>query len=314
MRALAALLCAALLLGAEPQPAPSTEPPATPQDAASVAPGTDAMTVRPPDPYFILQSAREAFHAPGRPPYVVYNMKRVVFLDDQPDSDDDYTLRIWSRTSDGAALVRFWDPITQRAFEDLYFGRYRLRLDADPGPPVSDIFEPPPGRIPQSPRESTTDGLRTIAVVAQRGDLDYRATLVGIDKGSYHLKLQPLRDEDRNRLRELWVDTDDFEVRRAIEVASPAVTAERWAARPQDLPAYGFLSPIQLDMTFELLANVPVITKATETAQIYPGVGALGHQIEMDYSYDRMTLRSELPDWLFQPNTYGAHFREAPSY
>lgn len=265
------------------------------------------------DPDFILQSARAAFHAPGRPPYVVYNMKRVVFLDDQPDSDDDYTLRIWSRTSDGAALVRIWDPAQERAVEDLYFGRYRLRLNADPGPPVSDIFEPPPLRAPQLPRETETGGLRTIAVVARRGDLDYHATLVGIDKDAYHLKLQPLRDEDRNRLRELWVDTEDFEVERAIEVARPAVTAEGWASLPRDAPAYGFLSPVQLDMTFELLAGVPVITKATETVQIYPGLGASGHQIEMDYSYDRMTLRSELPDWLFEPSTYGAHVREAPS-
>ena len=41
-----------------------------------------------------------------------------------------------------------------------------------------------------------------------------RETDDGVDV--YHLALQPLRDPDRNRIRELWVDAKSFDVRKLI--------------------------------------------------------------------------------------------------
>lgn len=286
-------------------PTPAPEPTATPLPTpAPVA----------TDPYFILQRAREAFHAHVRPPFIAYNMDRMVWLDDQPDGGDGYTLRIWCRTGDAASLARIWSPFRKRAIGSLYFIRFNLLLDIDPGPPTADIFEPPPPvpSAPPAPQPRATESLRTIAVVAKRGDLDYRATLAGIEKGAYHLKLEPLRDEQRNRLRELWVDAAHFEVMRAIEVSRPEQTTDQWLQLP--LAGEGTMAPIRLDMTFEPVDGVPILRKAIELEIVYPGVRTTGHRVEVDYHYDRIVFSQELPGWYFDAKTYRPRFRDSPSY
>ena len=301
MRALAALLCAALLLGAEPQPS------AAPSSAV-VFPAMQAT-----DPYFILQRAREVFHAHVRPPYITYNMRRVVWIDDQPDGDDGYELRIWCRTADAVALARIWNPFRKRAMYELHFLPFTLRLDTDPGPPIGDIFERPPPAPPRAPHPGATERLRTIAIVANKGDLDYRASYSGIEKGAYHLKLQPLRDEQRNRLRELWVDSQ-FEVVRAIEVNRPVQLYDAWSPAPQDVVSDGPLVPIRLDMKFATVEGIPVLQQAKELTEVIPSFGTGGHRIEMEFHYDRVVFATTLPDWYFDPKTYHERFREAPSY
>jgi hypothetical protein len=62
------------------------------------------------------------------------------------------------------------------------------------------------------------DGLKTIAMVTS-AERTYRITLVGIESdGSgrdYHLALKPLRNPLDYRLRDLWIDTQSYTLRRA---------------------------------------------------------------------------------------------------
>lgn len=299
IRAFAVALCAALLVGAEPEPSPSPVPSEAAETAATPAPSATSLRLLT-DPYAILSRARDAFHAHLRPPYVVYNMDRRVWVDDQPDGQDSYTWRIWYRAADSSALQRIWYRFRKRAVAELHFIHPSFRLDGDPGPPTGDIFELPPPASP-APRPTGTERLRTIAVVSKAGDLDYRATLVAIDKGAYHLKLQPLRDEGRNRLRELWVGPD-FEVIHAIEANRPHFDIE------------GLVGFVRLDMRFEMFQSVPVLRRAEELATILPTFGTTGHRVEFDFVYDEIVFATSLPGWYFDPKTYHARFRESPSY
>jgi len=275
MRAFAVVLCAALLLGAEPEPAPS------------------------PNPYAILARARDVFHAHVRPPYVVYNLDRREWIDDHARDDLSYTLRVWYRSRDGAALNRLWYQARHRAVGDLYFIRPAFNQPVDPGPPTADIFEPAPPSPPSTP--PPPDKLRTIGTVQVSGDLDYRATLAGTDHGSYHLKLQALRDPERNRLRELWVDVTSFEVQRARAV-------DRLF-----LEDGGVSVPDRMDITFESRNGLPLIHRIEAIADVIPTLATLIRREEGDYLFDDISFPEVLPDWYFEPKTYGQHFRESPS-
>src|ERR1700726_4971069 len=103
MRAFTIILCATLLLGAEPEPSPMpTELGQSPVPVASmeqsVSPTSAKPAVRPratptPNPYAILAKAREVFHAHERPRYVVYTLERREWINDFPDVDNSYTWR-----------------------------------------------------------------------------------------------------------------------------------------------------------------------------------------------------------------------------
>ncbi len=282
MRAFAVVLCAALLLGAEPEPAPSPSPSATPK----------------PNPYAILAKARDVFHAHVRPPYVVYTLERREWIDDFPDVNNSYTWRIWCRTRDDAAMWRIFYRRRDRALAGLHFIQPAFNEAVDPGPPTGDIFPlaPPPTPAPQP---TGTERLRTIAVVASSADLDYRATFAGIDRGAYDLKLEPLRDWDRNRLRELWVDAETFEVRRTIAVDRLFLSNDR------------VFVPDRLDIEFAMHDAVPVLHKIRAVSQIPPSITRLGQREESQYFYDDVVFATSLPDWYFDPKTYRQHFNES---
>ena len=83
-------------------------------------------------------------------------------------------------------------------------------------------FHDPDPRIAASaaPTATPTPGLREIATVVSRSRM-YDISLEGIDaidgEPAYHLRLRPLREPGRYRLRELWVDTVTFAPRKLIE-------------------------------------------------------------------------------------------------
>ena len=299
------LLLLALALSAfyqEPSALPDVD--ATPT-AAAAATATPAFIK---DPYEVLRRARDAFHAHDRPPYIAYNLERSVWIDDIPNGDFGFMRRVWCRTSDAAALEQPWNPFRKRAIAELHFIRPTLLLDVDPGPPTADIFEPPP---PPRPHPAASAPFRTIAVVAKAGDLDYRASLK-IERGLYHLKLSPLRDEERNRLRDVWLEPQAFEVVRAIEVNRPGPHTDDDPL--QSFYSDGFLAPVQLEMRFAPVQGVPIITHATEIATVIPTYKSLGHRIEIGYVFDRFAFSTDMPAWYFEPKTYRARHREAPSY
>src|ERR1700693_2676941 len=264
MRVFTAVVCTALLLGADPEPSP---PPT-------------------PNAYAILARARDVFHSHVSPPYVVYTLERRQQGDQRVPSFV-YLLRIWCRTRDSAALMRTLDRRTGRAKGELNFVRPALNGPVDPGPPTADIFQIDSARAPLS------SGV----------ELDYRAEVVDLEDGAYPLKVDALRDTDRNRLSELWVDAASFEVRHAVVGDRLFVSGEK----PQ---------PIQMDMFFERHDGVTVLSRI-QTESTY----ALGSPRRTEwfrrvdeFVFGDAVFTSPPPDWYFEAKSYREHAGEGPAH
>ena len=271
-----ALVCAALALVA-------------PQRAASEPPLDGAA---------IFARAKATFRTHPRPPYVVYTLTRVENVDGVLNPSDTYSLRIWYRSADRAALAR--RVIGGRATGGLFFLRVAFNQPIDPGPPTTDIFEPVPPRGFASPAPLPSDPLRTIQNVTVTGELDYRIIVAKQEGDAYHLWLAALRDPERNRLRELWVDTTTYEVRR-VKANDRLYFIGEFDSVP-DL----------FDMSLVLQNGVPVIAAIDSTTAIDNGPSSYGPLCESSYRYDDVSFPPTLPAWYFQPQAYGAHAAEAP--
>jgi hypothetical protein len=147
------------------------------------------------------------------------------------------------------------------------------------------VLRPPPViGLPKSPDDS---GLKTIAVVAST-NADYRMDLAGEDMidghVTGHIRLTPLRNIPKYNLRDLWVDTRTFDLRRARFV---------FVGRQDDS-----------------LRNGATITADFGPAQQYWIVRHSNWYTVRD-EFDLTTLRvitpSTLPDWLFDQSAYDQH-------
>lgn len=146
------------------------------------------------------------------------------------------------------------------------------------------LVPPPQVNAPQAP---DTGGLKTIAVVAATYG-DYGMDLVGEDMidghVTEHIALRPLRNLPKYNLRDLWVDTKTFDLRRAKFV---------FFGRPDDP-----------------LRNGATIAVDFGPAQQYWIVQHSKWSTERD-DFDLMTLRvvtpPTLPDWLFDQPAYDEH-------
>ena len=208
-----ALVSALLLLGICIAVAPSH---------AAVRPAATATPIPLPSPDRLLYQIRRQFrsHRPP-PPYVTYTLIRKQTLDDgYPDLLNSYTYHIWCRTYDRAALGRRVYRGSSRG--TLEFLRPSFNEPWDPGPPTADLFEPAPVHPHTSPREFVPTPEPTgslpplIASVTVLGEFDYRVTRIANEGDQIHVSLQPRRDPDRNRLRELYVDSKTLELREVI--------------------------------------------------------------------------------------------------
>jgi len=81
------------------------------------------------------------------------------------------------------------------------------------------LARPPSPKIGGEKQNPDTEEARVMGRIDVTGG-DYDVSLLGRenDDGAdvYHLALRPLRDPDRNRLREMWVDAKTFDVRKLI--------------------------------------------------------------------------------------------------
>jgi len=108
------------------------------------------------------------------------------------------------------------------------FGIGTTPLTPPPQPPtdaelVREIraeFHDPNPRWKPAPSPSPDTRLHEIAEVVSK-ERNYQITLAGVDavdgSEAYHLKMRPLRDPGRYRLRDLWVDTATFAPRKLLE-------------------------------------------------------------------------------------------------
>lgn len=240
----------------------------------------------------LLIHARAALHARALPPYVVYTLTRADTLDGAPDAANSYALRVWYRTADGAALTRRIDG--GRA-GPLVFERPRFDAALDPGPPTADIFEPAPPRARAQATAAPVDSLRTIGVVRTPVEIDYRAEAVECDSATVHLRLTARRDPDRNRLRDVWLDRKTIEVQRFV-------ADDRLYDGQTDLWV-----PDVFDATLERVGDLRVISTIHGDA-----VGLGGARSQSAYRFEAIAFPPAVPDWYFEPGTYGAHAKDAP--
>jgi hypothetical protein len=274
------ILAAALALAAVPAA------PAPPAPAASAEPTPS------PQRYLGLIRAQFRTHRPP-PPFETYTVTRAQkATNGYPDFANSYTVHVWVRNSDRAALTRL--VFRDDARGPLTFDRPAFNEARDPGPPTFDVFEPAPAR-PHPVSEVPTPephytplpvigGVRTII------ESDYRVDNLAIEGSEMHLTIYPIRDVDRNRLREVYVDKKTLELHRLI--ATDKLFIQRG-------PVY----PATFTITMGVVDGIPVVTDIHGVI----GGGYNDDGKDVDFKFTDITFPKTLPDWYFDARSYAFH-------
>jgi hypothetical protein len=265
--------------------------------ATPAAPTTAVAPIPTMSPDDLLAAIRNRFrsHRPP-PPFEVYTIVRKQATNyGYPDYADSYTDHVWYRSYDHAALERRETELGD--IGAMRFERPLFNQATDPGPPTADVFEPAPlhtlaPNFVPTPEASLPP---VIVTVRARGEFDYRVTDVEREGDELHLKLQPRREPDRNRLRELWVDAKTLDLRKLV--ATDKLFVE-----------HGPVYPVLFTVTFEMFHTIPVITHIHGV--VYGGYDGDGQVV--DYDFTNLKFPLQLPDWYFNPRDYAQHLSEAP--
>ncbi len=270
----ALLLASALASPAMPRPVPT--PALTPQRILGLI-RAKFRSHRPPPPYETYVLTRKQNTTQGFPDYA-----------------SSYTYKYWCRTSDKAALKRqVYKSINRGTLE---FERPAFNEDIDPGPPTADLFEPAPLRsrpvtfVP-TPEPSGT-APRLIGVVKAVGEFDYRVVSMETQGNTLDVHIEPTRDPDRNRLRDLYVDKKTYELQKVV-------ATDKLFTGLGSSDVYGVTFTISLAM----LDGRPVVTDIHGVV----GDGYTGDGATLDYTFRDIAFPATLPAWYFNPRDYAEH-------
>ncbi len=191
-----------------------------------------ASRAAPPlSPQQIFAKAQDVLRSQSYPPFVSY----VTDVQSQADGKHyEEEFQSWLRTADGAQatvnepIATTNKPINPYGFDINFFG---IQLNPKQGietpfgiPQMTPIYtfgmaERRPAQGGPSPKP---DDVYTPSIpYRQLGRItvtprDYRITLVGRERAEnhsfYHLRLEPLSDPGERRLRDLWIDEQNFKV------------------------------------------------------------------------------------------------------
>jgi hypothetical protein len=114
--------------------------------------------------------------------------------------------------------------------------------------------------------------------------------------GQVDLRVTPRRDPDRNRLREIVADGATYELRKLV--ATDRLFIDR-----------GPIYPVTMTITMGLLENVPVVVNVHGTI----GGGYDGDGKEVDFQFSDIAFPRSLPEWYFDPRSYGGRNGDAPT-
>jgi hypothetical protein len=141
--------------------------------------------------------------------------------------------------------------------------------------------------------EPDVEGLKTIATVVAVAKSPYDASLAGVDDvgghPSYHIVLRPRKDPVRHNMRDLWIDTRSYDLRKAHFVGTYAPMA-RAPVSATDATVY-----------FRGVLDCWVVSRAVWTYDNPP----ISYQF--DVLNDEIGLVTALPDWLFDAAAYRRH-------
>ena len=277
--ALAAIIAAYLAAGATPSPTPTHSPAPT-------------VSTAPPDAVDILKNAEDVARANPDPPYIVYDMHEIF---EHHGRQYTYDYHVWYR-SDGAGLM-------QNAVADRY-GHHEQRFGYPfPSSPDANFLlyaTPPPTPTPvqlPSPSASGRAAVPLVGIEPVKANRYYDVTFVGTEDyqghAVYHLALAPLPnvDEKAHPWKDVWVDTQTFEIWKAHARASGSKG-----------PAYG---SIEATVEFEPVGPFWMISEASGDGQIHFGfVSDSGHY---EYYFSGFDFPNTLPDWYFDPGLFRRH-------
>lgn len=274
--------------------------------AVVLAQAASAQTPVPeesPTPQRMLGLIRAQFrsHRPP-PPFVSYTIVRTQKTSEgYPDVVDSYTYHVWCRSVDRAAMGR-------KVFRDNYeyppeFMRPAFNEDRDPGPPTADVFEPAPVRhrpVSEVPTPEPTNGpTEVIGRVSVFVESDYRVTAVAREGALMHLTVEPIREVDRNRLRQIYVDAATLDVTKLIATDKLFVHGGGGGTK-----VYG----VTFTITMGTVQGHLVVTDLHGVV----GDNYVGDGKDVDYKFSDIKFPTTLPEWYFNARQYGAHTNEVP--
>ena len=226
----------------------------------------------------VLYRALARLQSYGAPPYVVYTTdegaarSRIAFR--ASDSMLNQTTYPVKGTLPSAAIYRaFVGPLSYTVQKAI----------ATPAPSAT-----------STPTTDLGSTLHTIVAVSAHGHL-YSVALApdeAIDgRAVYHISLRPRSDPMRNPLRELWIDEETYDIRRARYVEPPDFNL--------------FAGTAELTVDFQTVGAYRI---AADWIVVY-------HSPELPKPLYRilrllnMTFPADLPDWLFDATRYEEHRR-----
>jgi len=250
-----------------------------------------------PTPQRVLGLIRAQFrsHRPP-PPLETYTVTRSQKATNGfPDFANSYTKHVWVRNLDRAALTRL--VFRDDARGPLSFDRPAFNEARDPGPPTADVFEPAPARphpVEEVPTpEPRYTPLPVIGGVRTIFESDYRVEALEVEGDELHLHIVPVRDVERNRLRDVFCDKKTYELRKLI--ATDKLFVEK-----------GSVYPVTFTITMGVVQGVPVVTDIHGVV----GGGYNDDGKDVDFKFTDITFPKTLPDWYFNPRTYSQHAGE----
>jgi hypothetical protein len=110
------------------------------------------------------------------------------------------------------------------------------------------------------------------------------------------LQIEPTRDPERNRLREIWADRTTYELRKLVATDKLFVEHDR---------VYG----VTFTIVLATLEGHPVVSDIHgKVGDNYSGDGE-----DVDFHFRDVAFPPSLPAWYFDPRSYAAHQLDAPS-
>jgi hypothetical protein len=156
----------------------------------------------------------------------------------------------------------------------------------------SSVRVAPPGSVAMQPDVA---GLKTIATVVAIAQSPY-TTKGGAphieqlnEHTVYHLEMTPRSDPQKHNLRDLWIDTQTYDLRKAHFIGTYRPTPR------------APISPTEVTVEFRNVLGCWVVTRAVWTYMDPPTA------FTFDVQNNEIGLPATLPDWLFNADEYRRH-------